>query len=696
MMFKKQLKILLPIFSLALGLLSAGAAPVIESFSPAYGSVGEIIHILGSGFYPGTVAVKFNGVPASVFVGSAGNINATISTGTPLGPGPISVKVNGVEALSKTNFTVISPGPYIDSFSPNSGDSGTQVTITGAHFTAPAKVYFSGVLGTLRSQSDQEIIANPPNGVTTGPISVKVNNVTYTSVSNFYVAPIITGFSPVSGRSGTNVVIKGINFTGATAVKFNGLSATFFVTNNTTIGAIVPAGATRGPIRVETPALNVAITSSNFLVQPTVLGFTPGFGPVGSSITVTGANFNVGTTTVKFGGVAASAPSSVTANSLIVKVPAGATNAPITVTTADGSHTSSQIFYLPPMILNFAPTNSAPGTTIQINGANFVSATDVSFNGTPAAAFYVTNNTTIGAIVPSGVHTGFISVTTPAGTTNSNQLFYGVPIIDSFTPTHGLPGTNVTILGDNFQGVTSVKFNGTSAAFSTVDNGTLTAIVPTNSATGPISITGPAGTTSSAGSFVLDYTSDLGVTITAPESVLLSGLFTYVITITNNGPFTAPNVTLTNTLPGTVSLRSASKTQGTLVTGANPVTGNLGDIAPMATATVTLTVTPQITGEITDIATVSSGYADPVSTNNVSQVTTTVYVVPVLSIQKSSTNTVQLSWSVSLSDYTLQYSDDLSSTNNWTNDPAQPEFVGDQRIVTEPVSDTARFYRLKR
>jgi hypothetical protein len=546
------------------------------------------------------------------------------------------------------------------------------------------------------SQNDQQIIVNAPDGVTTGPISVTVNGVTYTSVSNFYVAPVITGFSPVSGRAGTNVVIKGVNFTGATAVKFNGLPATYFVTNNTTIGAIVPEGATRGPIRVETPAANVAITSSNFLVQPTVFGFAPGFGPVGSSITVTGANFNVGTTTVKFGGVSAAAPTSVTANSLVVKVPAGATNAPITVTTADGSHTSSQIFYVPPMILNFTPTNSAPGTTIQINGANFVGATDVSFNGTPAAAFNVTNNTTIGAIVPVGVHTGPISVTTPAGTTNSDQFFYGVPIIDSFTPTHGLPGTNVTVLGDNFQGVTSVKFNGTSAAFSTVDNGTLNAIVPTNAATGPISITGPAGTTSSASSFVLDYTSDLGVTIAAPESVLLSGLFTYVITITNNGPFIAPNVTLTNTLPGTVSLRSASTTQGTLVTGANPVTGNLGDIPPMATATVTLTVTPQITGEITDIATALSGYADPVSTNNTAQATTTVYVVPVLSIQKSSTNAVQISWSVSLSDFTLQYSDDLSSMNNWTDDPTQPQFVGDQKVVTETLNDTARFYRLKR
>src|SRR6266851_940226 len=54
-------------------------------------------------------------------------------------------------------------------------------------------------------------------------------------------APTITGFSPTSGPVGTNVTINGTNFTGATAVMFNGVSASFIVSSATAIQATVPA-----------------------------------------------------------------------------------------------------------------------------------------------------------------------------------------------------------------------------------------------------------------------------------------------------------------------------------------------------------------------------------------------------------------------------------------------------------------------
>ena len=118
---------------------------------------------------------------------------------------------------------------------------------------------------------------------------------------------------------------------------------------------------------------------------------------------------------MKFGGVLAAAPTGVTFGQLTAVVPNGATNAPITVTTVDGSNTSAQIFYLPASITGFTPTNSPAGTTVTINGSNFIGATAVAFNGTPASSFSVTNNTIIGATVPGGVITGPISVTTSTG-----------------------------------------------------------------------------------------------------------------------------------------------------------------------------------------------------------------------------------------------------------------------------------------
>lgn len=57
-------------------------------------------------------------------------------------------------------------------------------------------------------------------------------------------------FSPASGKVGSQVRIYGTHFVGTLAVKFNGTSAKFQVLNTGNIRAIVPAGATTGPISV--------------------------------------------------------------------------------------------------------------------------------------------------------------------------------------------------------------------------------------------------------------------------------------------------------------------------------------------------------------------------------------------------------------------------------------------------------------
>jgi hypothetical protein len=62
-------------------------------------------------------------------------------------------------------------------------------------------------------------------------------------------------FTPMQGAVGSTVNINGLNFTGATAVKFNGTSAvTFTVVNDRLVTAVVPVSATTGKITVETPA----------------------------------------------------------------------------------------------------------------------------------------------------------------------------------------------------------------------------------------------------------------------------------------------------------------------------------------------------------------------------------------------------------------------------------------------------------
>jgi streptogramin lyase len=80
--------------------------------------------------------------------------------------------------------------------------------------------------------------------------------------------PAITGFTPTSGAPGAGVTITGTDFTGATAVAFNGAAASYTVNSATQISATVPAAASSGPISVTTPG-GTARSSSSFTVAST-------------------------------------------------------------------------------------------------------------------------------------------------------------------------------------------------------------------------------------------------------------------------------------------------------------------------------------------------------------------------------------------------------------------------------------------
>jgi hypothetical protein len=78
--------------------------------------------------------------------------------------------------------------------------------------------------------------------------------------------PRITQFAPTSGKVGSHVRIYGYNLLNATAIAFNGVSASFAI-GSTDIIAIVPSDATTGPIQVTTPK-GTATSSSSFTVVP--------------------------------------------------------------------------------------------------------------------------------------------------------------------------------------------------------------------------------------------------------------------------------------------------------------------------------------------------------------------------------------------------------------------------------------------
>ena len=239
-------------------------------------------------------------------------------------------------------------------------------------------------------------------------------------------APTIASFSPPSGASGTSVTITGTNLTGATALAFGGKAASSFSVNSATqITAVVAGGSSSGKISVTTPG-GTATSSGSFTVMtaPTISGFSPASGPVGTSVVITGTSFT-GATAVTFNGKAAASFTVSNDTHISATVASGTTTGTISVTTPLGTATSTSSFTVvaPPAISSFNPGNGPTGTSVVITGTNFSGATAVAFNGKAASSFVVNSATQITAVVAASTTSGKITVTTAGGTGTSAGSF---------------------------------------------------------------------------------------------------------------------------------------------------------------------------------------------------------------------------------------------------------------------------------
>jgi YVTN family beta-propeller protein len=322
------------------------------SLIPISGLAGSTVTITGSGYVAGShITIAYDGTPRPTSPGTVtatptgsipGGVTFTVPISSTTGAHTVSAKDASSNTASST-FTVIKP--TITSFTPTSGLVGIDVTITGTSFTGTTSVKFNGVSATFTVLSSTSIKATVPVAATTGKISIVTSGVNAISGSNFLVLPKITSFNPPSGPAGAVVTITGSGFTGATSVKFNGVSATFTVLSSTSIKATVPATASTGTISVTTSG-GTATSAGNFVVLPKIISFTPTSGHVGAIITITGSGFT-DTTSVKFNGASA-AFTVVSSTSIKVTVPVSATTGKIVVITAGGTATSTTNFTVIP------------------------------------------------------------------------------------------------------------------------------------------------------------------------------------------------------------------------------------------------------------------------------------------------------------------------------------------------------------
>jgi len=186
---------------------------------------------------------------------------------------------------------------------------------------------------------------------------------------------------------------------------------------------------------------------------------------------------------------------------------------------------------------------------------------------------------------------------------------------------------------------------------------------------------------------------DLRVTASAsPNPVPLGGNLTWQITIQNLGPNPAYGLKLTEILPTGASFISANPVPAFRF--GNSLIFNLGSLANGGSLVISIVVSPTVIGPLTNLVSVTSDVPDSIAANN-SATNTAGVSGPHLIIERAADN-VAVSWpAVLLESFQLESADDVAPSlwNAVTNTPSPS---GDLQAVSQGISGTQRFYRLRK
>jgi hypothetical protein len=436
-----------------------------------------------------------------------GNISFATRIDLDGGLGPFSIEIADLDADGKPEIVVT--GQYSSSSAlsvlKNSsavGNISFQTPITLANIAGP----FTVAVGDLNGDGKPDLVASSAfsnaiivkrNISTPGVLSFSAQQ-DYFSTGSYPEGVAITDFD---GDGKPDVVATNNDGNSVSVLQNTSTTGSISFANHVDYGVgahpnIVTCGDLDGDGRSDIITAN---TSESFVsvlrniiganVAPAITSFTPGSGVSGTTVIITGENFN-GTTAVKFGGVPASS-FTINSNTSITAIVAQGVSGDVSVTTSFGTAVHAGFVFNGPIINSFTPAIGIAGITVTITGTNFTGANAVKFGGVPAASFTVTSATRISAVVGNGA-SGDVSVTTPNGTAMRAGFSFGAPTITSFTPAVAAVGATVTITGTNFSTIVSdnrVFFGAVKATVVTSSATQLSVVVPAGATYAPITVT---------------------------------------------------------------------------------------------------------------------------------------------------------------------------------------------------------------
>jgi len=260
--------------------------------------------------------------------------------------------------------------------------------------------------------------------------------------------------------------------------------------------------------------------------------------------------------------------------------------------------------------------NGDLGINLQNAGANLNSNCNASNTGA--------NNLQNAPSLTAGSGTAYITATATDPNGNTSEFSNAVK--------ESLSGSVVDLLGN---------FNSTPSTTYTIEFFSSTAADPSGYGEGQTYLTSTTVKTGTDCTIAInepvDTTkADLAVTLSSNTTIFVVGPdfgdYYFTGTVVNNGPATAHNVVLTDTLPAGLVISSAycdvgpcqtpaTTTLGNCTVNGNKVTCNMGTMAPGATAQATIPVQATAAGSLIDTASVTATESDPNPANNTASLT---------------------------------------------------------------------------
>ncbi len=526
------------------------AGPMVTFLSPTSGTTagGTRVTLIGSGFglFSNSPTATFGGVAATgVSVGDDSHLYATTPARAAGVVDVVVTLINGItgEHVTQTLYSAYTYTPpfSVTAVSPNTGtiNGGTAVTISGVGFVSGATVSLGGtaVTGVTFVNSTSLTATTPAHAAGAANVVVTNPGGQNATLANGYTylgpAPTLTSISPTSGTTngGTAITITGTGFLTGATVSLGGTAATNVVVASSTSITATTAAHAAGAVNVTVTnpdGQNVTLSNSYTFITPppTITSISPTAGTIsgGTSVTLTGTNFQTGAT-VTLGGVSATNVTVGSSTSITATTPAHAAGAVnVVVTNPDSQNVplvNGYTYTNPvPQITTLSPSSVGAGSAafnLTVTGSGFVNGSVARVNGSDRSTTF-TSSTQLSVSIPAtdvaspaSLGLTVFNPTPGGGLSNSATLTVTapnpVPSISSISPSSVAAGSTtftLTVNGANFIGASVVQVNGSNRTTTFANSSQISAQIPSSdvTTTGARSITvfnlAPGGGTSNS------------------------------------------------------------------------------------------------------------------------------------------------------------------------------------------------------